>query len=244
MTFQPLIEPRTKYRGRYRPNTRLVLADWKANEEIRERRCGDGNPLADVTSAIAKKARQRPPYSTRTCVYAWMVNPMTTVWAKKDVEKAMQHVMKENDGWIAVDKPKAGWYTNRTIGGGSRAPFFSVEMRNISMDVHYITVLSLKSYGPEWARSQVKIDVAVEPPSATVGNPRRPPKSKALSYSLSGYHDKRISVSYPNRFLIPSADGSGDGAKAGDTVRVSFTKVGGTQFKLSGLALCELAMSE
>jgi hypothetical protein len=244
MTFRPLAAPRTKYRGRYRPNAGLVLKDWAANEAIQDRRCGDGNQFANATSATrANVVRQRPPYSTRTCVYAWMVNPMTPVWTVTDVTKAVEHVLTRNDGWTADNQHKVGWYTNSSLSSSGKKSvsqsFFSIELRNISMSADYITVLSLKSYGPEWEGSRIRIDVAVQSPG------RGRPPLRTTRYFVNGHHDKRISVSYPHRFRLPSAEAAGDsGAKAGDTIRVRFTNVGGTQFKMSGLAICELAMSE
>jgi hypothetical protein len=173
-----------------------------------------------------------------------MVNSMTPVWSLQDVTKAMAHAATANDGWTAVDRPKAGWYTNGTSSAGSNSSFFSIELRNISADASHITVLSLKSYGKEWAGSKIKIEVEVESPLGG-GSTSRPPRT--AEYYVDGHHNKSISVAYPHRFRLPGEEGKGStsvGAKAGDTIRARFTNVGGTQFKISGLAVCELLMSE
>jgi hypothetical protein len=242
LTFKPWTDPHTKYRGRHRQNAKLVLQDWTRNEEIKARRCSDSGPFANATATkIGDGATPRPEYATRTCTYAWMVNSMTPVWDQQDVIMALGHVMTENDGWTTLDRPKAGWYTNRTTSDGSNSSFFAIELRNISAAASHLTVLSLKSYGEAWAGSRIKIEVEIEsPPSA--GSSRRPPRR--AEYFVEGHHAKRISVSYPHRFRLPGGDAGGVEAKAGDTIRARFTNVGNTQFKISGLAFCELLMGE
>jgi hypothetical protein len=170
-----------------------------------------------------------------------MVSKMTLTWSPNRfkryvglVDDAMKRVVTANDGWKAVPLPKPGWYTN---GSSVRAnqSFFSIALRNISADADHLTVISMKSYGPQWAGSRIGITVEVASPSS----PRRP---RIARYFVEGHHDKPISVSYPHRFRLPG--NAGGGAKAGDTIRARFTNVGRTQFKIIGLAICEMAMSE
>jgi hypothetical protein len=240
--FRSIVEPRTKYRGRYRSNATLVLKDWARNEAIKALRCSDRGRIYSTT-ATGDGAVPRSEFSTRTCVYAWMANQMTPVWTQEDVARAMKRVVMENDGWIAVDRPKAGWYTNGgTSSAGNNSSFFSIEMRNISADASHITILSLKSYGSQWEGSRIRIVVEVEASTNDAV-----PSRRSAEYYVDGYHNKSISVSYPHRFRLPGVredSGVVGGARAGDTVRAQFTNVGAAQFKISGLAICELAMSE
>jgi hypothetical protein len=231
MSFRQLTEPRTKYRGRYREDASQVLQEWTYNEAAEARRCG-GKPVLNATATTVGRKVLRPRYSTRICVYAWMVSYASDVHNGRDVRMALEPVMTENEGWEAESGSKAGWYTSTSI--GKKNAVFAIELRNISMEVDQITVLSLKSYGPKWAGSRLKIEVEVESPgAATTRFPR------TAKYFVDGHHDKRTSVSYPHRFRLPAGEDTGGAAKAGDDIRARFTLVGGTEFKISGLAVCQ-----
>jgi hypothetical protein len=229
ITFQPFSEPLSKYRGRYHETGIDVMIDWKKNQALKAKRCG--LQAKNMTTITRKdEETQRPKYSTRTCAYAWMVSAMSLVygepvWSDNDVERALTHIMTENNGWVSVDRPKAGWYTNSSL----EQPSFSIELRKITMSVDYLTLVTLKSYHPEFADSWIEVKVEITSPSRPISPPR------AARYEVDGFHDKKISVSYPHRFRLP---GEG-GAEVGDTIRATFTRMGGTAFKMSGMAFCK-----
>jgi hypothetical protein len=104
---------------------------------------------------------------------------------------------------------------------------------NIKTTLNHLTILSLKSYRKEWEGSEIEIQIDVMPGGS--GPPR------TARYVVEGHHAKRITVSYPRRLRLPGEVGA---AEVGDTVRAKFTKVGGTMFKISGIAFCDLLMDE
>jgi hypothetical protein len=240
--FHPLVDPLTKYRGRYRGSATRVASEWRNNEEMKAKRCAQGTMTSDDESAAEQRTDvSRPPYSTRSCAYAWMVGGVGwSVWSGRDIDAALRSVLTQNSGWASIDsRPKAGWYTNgSTVNQNSHEeegrPSFTIELRNISKEVDHLTVLSLKSYGPEWDGSRIEIQVEVLSPA------NRTVSRRSARYFVDGFHSRTTSVSYPHRFRLPGEAG----AAVGDTVRATFTKLGGRTFKMSGLSLCKLLMSE
>jgi hypothetical protein len=238
MQFKSLEEPLSMYRGRYRGSTNYVQSDWKLNEEMKARRCSVAGAEEGLTrkaagTASASVRQPRPGYSTKICPYAWMVNRMTPVYMRVGVKQAIEPVLVENSGWVAVDMPYAGWYTNTSDAS------FSIVLRNMTACASHLTVLSQTSYhDKEWVGSRMKIEVEIESPASS--------NRRTAEYFVDGHHDKRDSAPYPHRFRLPGEGGSVGtaGARAGDTLRARFTKIGGTQFKLLGLAVCELLASE
>ena len=86
----------------------------------------------------------------------------------------------------------------------------------------------MKSYGPDWVASKLRVTVEVIRPSsdgvaAVASGP----------FEIDGYHDLLTSVNFPHKFAL-----AGKGARSGDTIRASFELVGGHTFKITGLALC------
>jgi hypothetical protein len=227
-----------KYIGRYDWDGQNVLREWDENVKFKERLCkdiGDGDGAAPTVRRPDDV--DRPPYSTSNCAYAWMVNFMTNVWWGEEVGLALDHVLVEQAGWETVDRrPKSGWRTNLTTAnltaaGGEQQSHFTIEVRNISQPVDTFTLLSLKSYGPEWEGSELFVDISVIP-GGREGGGGLAEESAARGYVV-GYHAKEISVPYPHRFRL-----GGEGARIGDTIRATFTLTGGKNFFISGLAFC------
>jgi hypothetical protein len=220
-----------KYIGRYAGPGTTVLREWDENVKFKERLCDGSAPATRTAGAV------KPPFSTANCAYAWIVNPMSVTSVGEGVQKAVDYVLLENVGWEVADrKPKSGWRTNLTVANlteaGGQQSHFTIEVRNITQPVDTFTLLSLKSYGPEWAGSQLLFDVRVIPGGGGGGG-EQPPTSSAATRHVDGYHDKAISVPYPHRFRL-----SGSGAQVGDTIRATFTLTRGKNFFISGIAFC------
>ena len=86
----------------------------------------------------------------------------------------------------------------------------------------------MKSYDAKWRGSEVEMQVFVqkrgESTEASVG-----------TISIEGYHEKRTSESYPNRFILPSEQS----IHRGDNIRIEFNLVGGSTFKITGMMICD-----
>jgi hypothetical protein len=101
------------------------------------------------------------------------------------------------------------------------------------MDINAFTLLSFKSYGPNWIDSRLRVDIQVVPRS---GADERP---GPMQLFVDGYHDRTISAPYPHRFRL-----TGTGARAGDTVLANFTLVNGITFKIVGVTFCQPAFAD
>jgi hypothetical protein len=214
-------EPPTKYRGGYAWSGTGVQQEWVARMERKARSC----PLP-----AAPAAEDRLLYSTRACPYAWMVDPMANISTTGALMQAMKHVMISNVGWGALQRYlKPVWYSNSSL----RASF-TLELRNVTMDVDSFMMLSTKSFMPQFNGSKVSVTIDVIPScsGATVDDNR---PNATGRWHVVGFHDKPTTVAYPTKLKLPNG-----GAKAGDTIRATITSLQpNTSFMISGLAFCD-----
>ena len=95
--------------------------------------------------------------------------------------------------------------------------------------------MALQSYGPRWEGSRVA--VRAEASSSSTSSPF----SSSHGYRhllpeavvLSGEHGRSTSELYNHEIVL-----GGGGAPAGEDLRVEVELVGGTTFKIMGMALC------
>jgi hypothetical protein len=221
------VEPPTKYRGPYKWAGAAVQYDWEKNRALKDTFCAD--------SKSSFLAADRPLYSTRSCQYAWMVDPATATCNCDNVKKALDHVMTANDGWesFRYNAVKPVWRTNSTA-----RSTFTIELPNITMDTNTFTMLYLKSYGPDWNGSKVAVSVEVIPPASSSSG--RSPARRTRT--IDGHHPKEVSVTYPYTIRLPGGTTGDEGAVVGDTIRATFTKIGGVSFMISGMAFCRSSL--
>jgi hypothetical protein len=212
-------EPPTKfkYRGRLAPAD-AVRADWEANLEEKRRECGSDDPLPTP--------QPLSPYSTHVCTYAWMAIHQESISEPSRVTAAMQFALMENRGWNASGEPfgnpRTGWYAE------TPEARFSLQISNITMTTGSIIILSMKSSGPAWVNSKLRVRIRVVRP-----NSRNKTDDSGNDYTVYGHHSARTSVHFPHKFAIP-----GGPADIGDTVRVECTLISGEMFKIAGMAFC------
>jgi hypothetical protein len=285
-------EPLAKDRGAY-GSSHAVRQEWERNVQERARSCqssasaSEGTSEAmstwpngtglDPTSAPAATLAGRPirpqaNHSTPVCEYAWLANPQTRVFGAAKVTAALESVMTQNSGWVAIDGRQMGWhvYDNsssssssssnnnsnsnsnsnnnassnvagqvKKIGGAGVLSVnrFEIEIPNVTLPTKYFTVVSMKSYSKDWVGSKLKVTVDLirsvqsQPTEPTSASDAKSPPPEV--YEIAGYHEIRTSVFFPHKFALP-----GGGARVGDTIRARFELVGGTMFKIGGIAFC------
>jgi len=200
--------PHTKHLGSYqREETVASLNErWKRDSDT-----------------IKKECSERTEGPSEVCTYAWMVNPMTGITNTHHVDQMLKGVLVHNDGWKAAGKPvrqpRTGWYAQK-----AKAEF-SLKIV-ASLETKYITLMTMKSYGPNFKDTNLRVVLRVAS-EAGGGEP------KVSEHSISGFHEMPTSIHIPHKFELP-----GGGANKGDTILVGVTLVSGAYFKVNGIALC------
>jgi hypothetical protein len=161
------------------------------------------------------------------CTYAWAANHQESISEPSHVAAALQPALVENRGWNASGHP----FTNPRTGWYARTPNarFSLQVSNIAMATGSVVILSMRSYGPDWVNSSLRVRIRVTRPNY----PRKRDDS-GNNYTIDGYHSVTTSVHFPHKLPIP-----GGPADIGDTIRVECTLVSGVRFKIAGLAFCQ-----
>jgi hypothetical protein len=150
----PFSEPNTKHRGRYGP-THAVRQEWEANLLAKDRMC---NASSRIAHAFPRDEPIRR-YSTGVCAYGWVAGSHPTLMYPGQLPRALAPVLAEATGWRAKGtpqgNPRTGWYAE------SVHATFSIVLANVSMETTSLTVLSMKSYGPEWVDSKLSVQLRV-----------------------------------------------------------------------------------
>jgi hypothetical protein len=216
--------PSSKYIGRLRPDAtpNSIVFEWKDRVAVKEKNCQMNNRI-NSTSHVP------------VCSYAWMVNRQTDIMTPQHVNNVLRTVLKSNDGWVAkgrpIQQPRTGWYAEKANAT------FSMQLHNVSVETNFLTFLTMKSYGPTFVGTKLAVVARV----AHVGdhnnsNPNNTAKNhdeQETSYEISGYHETKTSVHFPHKLQLP-----GGGAKVGDTIFVEVKLIGGSTFKIAGMAFC------
>jgi hypothetical protein len=236
----PLEELPTKYKGRYHPSVGRIQRQWRQNVAAKGMRCqnvtADDSIVGDLAAAAG--AKSWPPYQTSVCEYAWVAIKATPFADHRNVRSAMDRVLTRNEGWAITGEPIEGepgtfartaWLANRTQAR------FDIEVKDLRRQQTSLTVVSMKSYGPDWVASKLRVTVEVIRPASSSGTTASSAGVVSGPFEIDGYHDLPTSVYFPHKFAL-----AGSGASNGDTVRATFELVSGHAFKIAGLALCRL----
>ena len=230
---------RSKSIGPYKENEYGDIAlDWKKYQESIREKCTEDEELtanengSTGASSIStgKNHIQRSP-----CTYAFMVNRMTSISTAGDVKQKLGEILSSNStGWNAegfpIRHPRAAFY--------AKVPnaHFSLKV-DASMETKYMTIVSMKSYGPNFIDSKLKVDVVIERKQNVGGDASasaaRPLSEDTAEYEIDGYHETKTSIHVPHKFELPNS-----GAKRGDSIIVNVRLVSGSYFKIAGIAFC------
>ena len=167
----------------------------------------------------------------RPCVFSWVANLERALDSPKRLNDKVGKYVTSNEGWGAAnDNNKLGWVP--LSGLGSK---FAMEFRDIPQPVRAATWMVTRSYGERWEGSTLRVE-------AWSGG------TLLARRDIEGYHDKNTSETYNIKMRLDGAgvDGDGDargggegGAVAGSDLRIMFELVGGSTFKISGMAICD-----
>jgi len=196
-----------------------VLSDvvdlWKQQDEEAKSRCA-AIMESDTNSLI--------------CSYAWVIGKGTGMQKVEQLSPVINSVLSSSDGWAVLGKPgknpRTGWYANQANAT------FEIRVPIAQVPIHFLTIVAMKSYGPSWVGSKLEIKTTILRPSEAAATTKTNPFNVA-TFEVDGYHEIKTSVHFPNKFRLP-----GNGASVGDVVMVEARLIGGSVFKINGIALC------
>jgi len=201
-----------------------VATQLKQNIADNHKLCNDNNGSDHDPSNKQKKKG----------TFAWVVNRMTGPFTKYELRPIMDQVVFFNEGWNAdgfpIQQPRTGWY-----GNGENASF-SMKLENVTVNTNFVIILTMKSYGPKFLNSKLAVLPSVVKAPAVMAsdflNNRTVDFENGATFLIDGYHETKTSVHFPHKVMIPG------GAKVGDSIILDAKIVGGSHFKIAGLAFC------
>ena len=166
----------------------------------------------------------------RPCVFSFVANLERFLDNPTRLTEKIGKYITSNNGWEAAnDNNKLGWVPANGIGSN-----FTMEFKGISQPVRAVTWMIMRSYGDRWDGSMLNVEVWS---GGTL---------LALK-DIEGYHDKKTSETYNIKMRLDGVGIDGDdsvkggerGAVVGSDLRIEFELVGGSTFKISGMAICD-----
>mmetsp|Transcript_13351 Transcript_13351/g.24194 ORF Transcript_13351/g.24194 Transcript_13351/m.24194 type:complete len:671 (-) Transcript_13351:55-2067(-) len=164
-----------------------------------------------------------PTSSGSQCVFSLFCGQFTK---QTDNETFVQEVwskhVRENQGWVLVrDYGKLGFVPTKGLDSK-----FTMEFPALKQPIHVVTFMNMKSYGEKWSNSRVKAHASI----------RKAGTEKWIeltSSEMEGFHGKNTSEIYTHEMQL-----SDNGVEAGHDLRIGLDLIGGSTFKLIGLAVC------
>ena len=191
---------------------------WKTNDE-----CSD----IDTSTSNYDDDDRSPHDFSKPCIYSWVANLERKLDNTQRITDRLKPHITSNKGWSAVDdNNKLGWAPTAGIGSS-----FTMEWKSISQPVRAVTWMIMRSYGEKWDGSLLNIEV-------WSGN------ILMAKQNIEGFHDKKTSETYNIKMKLfdndeKRRDEVGNGAVIGSDLKIIFTLIGGSTFKISGMAVCD-----
>jgi len=159
----------------------------------------------------------------KPCIYSWVANLERRLDNPKRIADKLQPHIASNEGWSAADdNGKLGWVPSSGLGSK-----FAMEWKGITQPVRAVTWMIMRSYGEKWEGSKLKVEVWS---GAT----------RMASEEIAGFHDKKTSETYNIKMKLGDGEKKEGGeAVVGSDLKITFELVGGTTFKISGMAICD-----
>lgn len=225
--------PKAKPRGLPPPLTETlslenVTQTWKHDSESSAhlwntlRECIDAGHVNDD---VGHETLPKP------CILSWVANLERRLDNPKRITDKLNPYITSNTGWSAADdNNKLGW-----VPSGGRGSKFTMEWKEITRPVRAVTWMIMRSYGEKWEGSRLRVEV-------WSGGTRM------ASEEIVGSHNKKTSETYNIKMRLRDGAGgdagekhvgNGGGAAVGSDLKITFELIGGTTFKISGMAICD-----
>lgn len=200
-------------------DAREVLPSWKEAEKRQAERC-----------TTRDKGVSRVP-----CSYAWVSNHMAEKMGRKEEIIALMDkiVVGTPTNWIVNGLDRVG--SDRTedkVGyeaTGANATFVIEHRNSLNRDsIQKITIVCMHSYGPKWKDSQLQLVIQKKTDKGSM------PRLLLVTSELYGFHRTETSIYFSYEIELKN----GQAIEPGEILRMHFRLVGGTTFKILGLAFC------
>ena len=158
----------------------------------------------------------------KPCVFSWVVNMERFLDKPKGLNNKFKPYLTSNSGWSAeADNNKLGWVPSSGLGSE-----FTLEFKKVAQPVLMMTWMIMRSYGEKWEGSKLKVQ-------AWSGD------KLLASDEIIGFHDKNTSETYNIKMKLIDKESASPGIPVGSDLKITFELVGGTTFKISGMAICD-----
>jgi hypothetical protein len=173
------------------------------------------------------------PHYENACIYAWVSRISENCMVLSHLNSIVATNTVTNQGWEAqYEFKKMGLIP--TLG---RESLLVLQFPNLTQPISSIMMMVLKSYGPKWENSTVRLQAfASDAPTVPVDNETSSAQWRRLQLSMdhfAGYHGKNTSEQYS--YVTKLVDGP---VPVGDHLRLSIQLVGGNTSKIMGMAVC------
>lgn len=159
-------------------------------------------------------------YSPTKCIFSWVSGLSLQQNNKTWIEESFGVHQTGPTKWLLDDGgDKLGLVPSRV--GDSTV----LEFTNVKQPIGSITFFTMRSYGPKWEKSRLRVE--------TSGRTRtQSPWEDLAEHFFVGIHAKNTSEMYTEEVALA------DPVPIGGSLRLRYTLVDGTTFKIMGLAVC------
>jgi hypothetical protein len=159
-------------------------------------------------------------YSSTKCIFSWVsglsLQQNNKTWIK---ELFAVHETSPTKWYLEDGGGKLGLIPSNM--GDSTV----LEFSNLKQPIGSITFFTLKSYGSKWKNSLLRVQASSQMRTQS-------PWEDLAEHFFSGIHSKNTSEMYTEEIALP------DPVPVGGSLRLRYTLVSGTTFKIMGLAVC------
>jgi hypothetical protein len=161
-------------------------------------------------------------YSHNKCIFSWVSGLSLQQNNKTWIEELFGVHQTGPTEWFLEDAGgKLGLVPSKV--GDSTV----LEFSNLKQPIGSITFFTMKSYGPKWEDSRLRVET-----SGRMRTQSSPWEDLAAERFFEGIHSKNTSEMYTEKIALP------DPIPVGGSLRLRYTLVSGATFKIMGLAVC------
>jgi len=185
-----------------------------------------------VASAVVPEENCKDPSTgDPSCPFAFFASPQGTVTRVTEFQKYLKPYTTSNNGWEVLSDMGTGWSRKTGLVAISAGAQMVLQIKNITKEVRYFHLMTLKSNVEPWRTGKVRFRVAILVP----GKENQAPLE--TSFEIDGSH---VTKSQDPEHITHHYNMDFDTHKApiGSDIMISLELVEGTNFKVLGLMLC------
>lgn len=177
-------------------------------------------------TGASRTATANEPYDLSSpCVFAFLAAPLGTHRRQDRLAEYLRPFTLMEDGWQPQDNLRQDGFQNK-LGLVATKPSAKMILgfHHILKPVKMVTIHYLKSYGPQWVNSRVRMTLELFWKKDII---------HTQTMELEGFHDQQVSISYFSKWEL-----QGEDAPIGSSIRFQMELIGGETFKINALMFC------